>query len=110
MEVTKRYRLIGGLGGELWIVDSLRTERNPLFRLRPHDERFARKFVLALNASRPRGPDAPGLTPLQRLLGEVRRVCDLADEELSARERAEFLSIVTSLVARLNAESVQRTA
>jgi hypothetical protein len=109
MEHT-RYALIGGLGGELWIVDALHTERNPLFGLRSHDERFARKFVLALNASRRRRPDAPGLTPLQRLLGEVRRVCDLADEELSARDRVEFLSIVTSLVARLNAESVQRTA
>jgi hypothetical protein len=105
-----RYELIGGLGGELWIVDRDHPERPaPLFRLRESDGQYARRFVNALNVSRsdrPR-PNPGGLTPLQRMLGEVRRVCDLAGEELNVRERVEFLSIVTALVARLNAESVE---
>jgi hypothetical protein len=108
--VNERYELIGGDASEIWIVDRHHPERPaPLFRLQSHDERFARKFLAALNASNSDRLrlQSRGLTPLQRLLGEVRRVCDLADEDLNARERHEFLAIVTTLVARLNAESVQ---
>lgn len=53
-------------------------------------------------------PNPRGLTPLQHLLGEVRRVCDLARDELTVREFDEFLEIVTALVARLNPDRVQR--
>jgi hypothetical protein len=42
------------------------------------------------------------------MLDEVRRVCDLAHEELTMREFDEFVSIVTSLVARLNTNLAQR--
>src|SRR6266568_3374252 len=100
MLIEPRYALLRG--DELWINDVANPERpRPLFRLQPHDERYARRLLNALNASNPRRlrPNPPGLTALQRMLDEVRRVCDLAVEELSVRERAEFLSIVTSLVA-----------
>ena len=51
MSELQRYELIGSDGDEIWIVDGWHPDRPvPLFRLRSHDGRFARKFLSALNA------------------------------------------------------------